>query len=294
MKFEGIITPMITPFKKNGDVDYEATDVLLENLKKFGVHGLFPLGSTGVFPFLSREERDQFLKHVIDNAHGLPVIAGVGSSSTQEAITLGKRASEYGVDALVLMPTYYITPGNDEIKEHFRSFLEAIDTPTFIYNIPQLTQAWILPDTAKWIKSEYSQIVGTKESSGDMRYFSKLLEFQSQNFAIFQGQDDLLIPSLSIGADGGVCGTTNFSDSVVRAYRAYRDGSLKKAMEIQIKEVNPLLHSLQKATFPSLYFHLFYHSSGIEGGYRAPMTRPSSDLRASAERSLGRVSPEKI
>lgn len=294
MRFEGIITPMITPFRKNGEVDYDATTVLMENLKKYGVNGIFPLGSTGVFPFLSRDERERFLKHVIENSKGLPVIAGVGSSSTQEAVSLGKKAAELGADALVLMPTYYITPGNEEIKEHFKRFLDAIEAPTFIYNIPQLTQAWIQPETAKWIKSEYSQVVGLKESSGDMRYFSKLAALRSEKFEIFQGQDDLLIPSLSVGADGGVCGTTNFSDSVVRAYRAYREGSNKKAMEIQIKEINPLIHSLQRATFPSLYYHLFYHVIGIEGGFRAPMLKPWSDLQAAAERSLGHVSSEKI
>ena len=294
MKYDGIITPMITPFRKNGEIDYEATDLLIEKIKGYGSSGLFPLGSTGLFTFLKREERDKFLRYVIDNAHGLPVIAGVGSSSTQEAIEYGKRAVEYGTNALVLMPTFYITPGQEEIKDHFSRFLDSISAETFMYSIPQLTQAWINPDTAEFLKSQYSQIIGFKESSGDMRYFSKMMVLKDNKFSAFQGQDDLLIPSLSLGANGGVCGLTNFSDAVVKAYRSYRGGSYSKAMEIQMHEINPAIHALQRATFPSLYYDMFYKINEIDGGFRTPMVKPSRELSEFAERSISHISPEKI
>ncbi len=294
MRYEGVITPMITPFKKNGEIDLEATDLLIERIKGYGSSGLFPLGSTGLFSFLQKEERDRFLRYVIDNAHGLPVLAGVGSSSTQEAISYGKKAMDFGVNALVLMPTYYITPGQEEIKDHYSRFFESVSGDTFVYNIPQLTQAWIQPETARWLMSQHSQIIGLKESSGDMRYLSKLMALKEGDFSIFQGQDDLLVPSLSLGASGGVCGLTNFSDAVVRAYRAYKEGSYEKAMEIQLEEVDPIIHALQNATFPSLYYDMFYRINEIEGGFRSPMLRPSRDLSEFAERTISHVSPEKI
>lgn len=280
MKYRGIITPMLTPFNSDGTIDYDATKTLIEYLKGIGVSGLFPCGSTGLFPFLSFEEREKFLKFVIENADGLKVLAGVGSSSTQEAIAMGKSIAEAGADALVLMPTYYITPGQPEITRHFSDFLNSVDRDTFIYNIPQLCGVRIEPDTIRKLKGQYSQIVGIKESSADMRYFSMLMEFSGNDFSILQGQDDLLIPSMSIGADGGVCGLSNFSSAVVNAYNEYYEGSRSKASEIQIKLIDPLLHTLLGSTFPSGYYHAFYSKFNLkDGGFRSPMIEPSDEQK---------------
>lgn len=290
MKYRGIITPMLTPFKSDGTIDYDATKTLIEYLKGIGVTGLFPCGSTGLFPFLSFEERDKFMKFVIENADGLKVLAGVGSSSTQEAISLGKSMADAGADALVLMPTYYITPGQPEITRHFSDFLNSIDKEMFIYNIPQLCGARIELDTIRKLKGQYSHIVGIKESSADMRYFSMLMEFSGNDFSILQGQDDLLVPSMSIGADGGVCGLSNFSSAVVNAYNEYYEGSRSKASEIQVKQIDPLLHILLGTTFPSGYYFAFYSKFGIkEGGFRSPMLEPTDDKK---HKISGALNPE--
>ncbi len=287
MKYRGIITPMLTPFNSEGKIDYDATGTLIEYLKSIGVTGLFPCGSTGLFTFLSREERKDFLKYVIDNANGLKVLAGVGSSSTQEAIELGKFASESGADALVLMPTFYITPGQAEIKKHFSEFISSVGKETFIYNIPQLCGTRIELETVKELKEKHPEIVGIKESSADMRYFSQLMEFSGPDFSILQGQDDLLVPSLSIGADGGVCGLSNFSSSVVNAYNEYDSGSRSKGSEIQVKQVDPLIHALLGTTFPSAYYYAFYNKFGMkEGGYRTPMLEPSKSDKERIARAL--------
>lgn len=287
MKYRGIITPMLTPFDREGNIDYEGTKVLIEYLKGIGVSGLFPCGSTGLFTFLSVEERKNFLKFVIDNSNGLKVLAGVGSSSTQEAIELGKYAADSGADALVLMPTYYIIPGQEEIKKHFSDFLTAVKKETFIYNIPQLAGSRIEIETIRSLKEEYSEVVGAKESSADMRYFSHLMELSGPDFSIFQGQDDLLVPSLSIGADGGVCGLSNFSSSVVNAYNEYDMGSRSKGSEIQVKQVDPLIHTLLTTTFPSGYYHAFYTKFGLkDGGYRSPMLEPSKKQKEVISKAL--------
>ena len=280
MKYRGIITPMVTPFSKDGSIDFEATKTLIEYLKGIGVSGLFPCGSTGLFSFMKFEERKNFLKYVIENADGLKVLAGVGSSSTQEAIELGKFAAEAGADALVLMPTYYITPGQPEIIRHFTDFITEVKKETFIYNIPQLCGSRIEPETVRKLKEEFSEVVGIKESSADMRYFSRLISLSGPDFSILQGQDDLLVPSMSIGADGGVCGLSNFSSAVVNAYNEYDMGSRSKASDIQVKQVDPLLHTLISATFPSGYYHAFYSKFGLkEGGYRSPMLEPDEETR---------------
>lgn len=294
MKYRGIVTPMVTPFDSKGDIDFEATKTLLEYLKSIGVSGLFPCGSTGLFTFLSKDERKEFLKFVIDNADGLKVLAGVGSSSTKEAIELGKFAADSGADALVLMPTYYITPGQPEIKKHFSDFITAVKKETFIYNIPQLCGARIELETVRELKETYQDFVGLKESSADMRYFSSLMEFSGPDFSILQGQDDLLVPSLSIGADGGVCGLSNFSSSVVNAYNEYDLGSRSKGSRIQVEQVDPLIRTLLGSTFPSAYYYAFYTKFGItDGGYRSPMLEPSKKERENIAKALNPDESEK-
>lgn len=295
MKYRGIITPMVTPFDSKGNIDFDQTKNLIEYLKSIGVSGLFPCGSTGLFTFLSKEERKEFLEFVIDNADGLKVLAGVGSSSTQEAIELGRFAADAGADALVLMPTYYIMPGQAEIKKHFSEFISGVKKETFIYNIPQLCGTRIELDTVKELKEEHTEIVGIKESSADMRYFSQLMELSGPDFSILQGQDDLLVPSMAIGADGGVCGLSNFSSFVVNAYNEYDEGSRSKGSRIQVKQVNPLIHALLGATFPSAYYYAFYTKFGItEGGYRAPMLEPPDGIKKNIARALNAEEPDKI
>ncbi len=114
------------------------------------------------------------------------------------------------------------------------------------------------------LKNEFSQVKGIKDSSGDMRSFSKLIKFHSKEFSIFQGQDDLLLVSLSLGADGGVCGTSNFSPSIVQLYKAYRDGNIEKAREIQVNVVNDLMYPVNAPNFPAGYYYAFYKKHNIE------------------------------
>ena len=279
MKYNGIITPMLTPFKEDGTLDLDGSNVLVDYLKKNGVSGLFPLGSTGLFPYLFSEERVNFLQQVNDNKGSLKVFAGIGSSNTEECIKFARNASDIGVDVLVLMPTYYIHPSPDEIYRHFSMVLEKVDRDLFIYNIPQLAGEFIPLDVIEKLKNEYSHVVGLKESSGDMRYFSKIMQFSDSNFSIFQGQDDLLLPSLAIGADGGVCGLTNFSDNIVSIYRKFREGDISEAQKIQMKS-NAMMRVINSANFPSGYYYAFYRKFGLNGGYRAPMIEPSESVKA--------------
>ncbi len=286
MKIRGIITPMLTPFRPDGEIDYDSTEKLLSYLKNIGVTGVFPNGSTGLFPFLSTEERMKFLEFVIEHSSGMKVLAGIGSSSTQESIKLGKHAKDAGADALVLMPTYYITPGQEEISRHFNEVIGSVRKETFIYNIPQLCGARIEPATVAKLMAEHPEIIGLKESSADMRYFSEIMQFSGPDFSIFQGQDDLLIPSMAIGADGGVCGLTNFSDPVVLAFKAFSSGKFQEASSIQVKRINPLLHSLLVSRFPSAYYYAFYRKFGISGGFRSPMVEPTKDGKSAVDRIL--------
>lgn len=289
MKYKGIITPMLTPFDRKGRVSKNMTEKLVESLKDKGVHGLFPLGSTGLFPFLSVRERKSFLETVNDNKGKLPVFAGIGSSSTDESVDLAKHASDIGADVLVLMPPYYITPGQDEIMKHFSKVLSSTDSNLFIYNIPQLAGSWVSFETMLHLKEEYSQIKGVKESSGDMRRFQKVVTLSDRDFTILQGQDDLIFLSLMIGADGGICGTSNIIDETVRIFNNVENNRLDLARKSQIDVVNPLMESLNSVTFPSGYYHAMYQHLGINGGYRLPMIEPSQMKKKEISTAVGKA-----
>lgn len=276
MKYKGIITPMITPFDRKGKISKEYTVKLLEVLKENGVHGLFPLGSTGLFPFLSKEERMKFLEIVKANCHDLPILAGIGSPNTQESIELARHALNIGVNAVVLMPPYYIKPDQNEIMEHFSSVLDQVDIDFFIYNIPQLAGQWVSVETMQYLKNEYSQIKGVKDSAGDMRFFQRVVTLSDNNFSILQGQDDLLYLSMLAGADGGICGTTNISDETVRIYNHLEKNQGAISLKKQLEVVNPMMDFLNSSVFPSGYYYAFYSLNNISGGYRSPMTKPDS------------------
>lgn len=274
MKYKGIITPMLTPFKADGSIDYAATETLLDFLRSIKVQGIFPLGSTGVFNWLETEERKKFLEFVIEHSKGLKVFAGVGASGSYESVKLARHAMDAGADVLVLMPTYYIKPDQNYILNHMNYVIGKTDADFFIYNIPQFVGEFISVQTLESVIKANPNVVGIKESSGDMRYFSRLIRFSGKEFSVIQGQDDLLLPSLAIGADGGVCGTTNFSDAVTRLYSSFMEGDYVKSMEIQVNRIDPMMATLALSSFPEAYYAAFYAKNGLSGGYREPMGRP--------------------
>ncbi len=284
MKYNGIVTPFLTPFKKDESVDYDAMNITVDYLKSIGVSGIFPSSSTGLFPFLTMNERKRMLEK-ISEISSLKIFAGIGAADTQSAIDLAKHAVNTGVDALVLMPSFYIKSDQRWIINHFESVLKAVDADLIIYNIPQFTNSYVDIETIKYLKSQYSQISGIKDSSGDMRYFTKLMDLKDGRFSIFQGQDDLLLISLVLGADGGVCGTSNFSDLIVKLYNTYVKKDMDKAKSIQI-QVNNLYNSLSLANFPSGYYYALYHKFNLSGGYRKPMLPISNDVARIIEKYL--------
>ena len=278
MKYEGIITPMLTPFTKAGSIDYAATETLLDFLRSIKVNGVFPMGSTGVFNWLETEERKKFLEFVIEHSKGMKIFAGVGASGSYESVKLARHARDAGADVLVLMPTYYIKPDQNYILNHMNFVFGKTDADFFIYNIPQFVGEFISVQTIESIIKANPNVVGIKESSGDMRYFSRLIRFSGKEFSVIQGQDDLLLPSLSIGADGGVCGTTNFSDAVVNLYGSFMDGNYVKSREIQVNRIDPMMAALALSPFPEAYYAAFYAKNKLSGGYREPMGKPSDNV----------------
>ncbi len=280
-----IITPMMTPFNERGEIDYSLTEKLLDRLAEFKVDGIFPLGATGLFPWLSLAERKKFLEFVASKTH-IKIYAGVGSASYNESLEMARLANDLGCDSGVVMPPFYIIPGMDEMKNYFSSLFSRVPMRFYLYNIPQLSGAYIPQSLPALLAAEFSNVVGIKDSSADMRYFSKMVQNRPDHFLVFQGQDDLLLPSLSLGGDGGVCGTSNISKIILSVRDRFADGSMKDATSLQIEGVDPLMDSLNAARFPSGYYYALYMSFGVNGGYRIPMLEPSPETKRNIDENM--------
>lgn len=280
-----LITPCLTPFLPDGDIDFPALTSLVKYLDESGVTGIFVLGSTGVFPWLTLEEKKEIMRCARNNTDK-PVYCGVSSTSIAESIQLSKYAEDCGCEFAVLTPPYYMPPDEKGMKEFLLGVMEKSNVNFFLYNIPQFTGSRIQPALLDELIRSVPNLSGIKDSSGDMRYFSRLVSLRKKNFRVLQGQDDLLLPSLSVGGDGGVCGLSNFSDSTTRILESFSSGDIPTATEINEHTILPLMDALNSTTFPSGYYYAYYLINRLAGGYRPPMHAPPEESAAKIRESV--------
>ena len=265
-----LITPCLTPFLHDGSVDLQSLAALVRKLDESSVTGIFPLGSTGVFPWLTLEEKKKVVEVVRDST-SKPVYAGVSSTSIAESIQLSKHAADCGCEFAVLTTPYYL-PADDEGKREFLTeVMDKSDLDFFLYNIPQFTGNRITPILLEEMIQAVPNLAGIKDSSGDMRYFSRLVSLRKKGFRVLQGQDDLLLQSLIMGARGGVCGTSNISPLSLEVYKNFIEGNMNRAMKAQ-KLVIQLFKTINYYPFPTMVYATFYRKHNLKGKLPEPIT----------------------
>ena len=233
-KPHGIIPPHITPFKRNGDIDEEALRRNVDFWIGEGVHGLATCASNGESVYMNAEERRTVLRIVLDQVNSrVPVIAGTGAPSTRDAIAQTRIAKDLGVDAALIVTPYFLTPKQEEILEYYRDILESVDLPIILYNVPKFTsvnmEPWVVAKLA-----EHSNVVGVKDSSGDMRQMQSLLNLANDRFSVISGAGNLVFPNLASGGQGGIVAVANVVPSkCVQIYEKYAAGELEEAAKIQ-------------------------------------------------------------
>jgi len=248
--FEGIFVATITPFKENGEVDEEGIIKIIEFLEKSGVDALVPCGTTGESATLSHEEHKRVVEIYVENS-SIPVIAGTGSNSTAEAIDLTKHAKDVGADAAMLVTPYYNKPTQRGLIKHFSTIAEEVrDFPLILYNIPSRTAVSMTPETIAKL-AEIENIIGVKESTGDMKQVSMIFKLtEDLDFRVYSGDDHLTLPILALGGSGVVSVAANVvPKKMVEMYRSFKKGDLKRAREIHY-ELLPLFNALFLETNP--------------------------------------------
>ncbi len=206
--FHGSIVAIVTPFKK-GKVDEKAFGDLIEFHIQSGTHGIVPCGTTGESATLSHEEHRRVVELTVEITAGrIPVMAGTGSNSTEEAIVLTRDAKNAGADAALLITPYYNKPTQEGLFQHYRAIAKAVDIPIVLYNIPGRTAVNMLPETVARLM-EFDNIVGIKEGTGSLQYISDLMQLCGNRLAIFSGDDFTALPTMAVGGVGVISVTAN-------------------------------------------------------------------------------------
>ncbi|WP_278571039.1 4-hydroxy-tetrahydrodipicolinate synthase [Fusobacterium ulcerans] len=236
VEIKGVIVPLLTPMNADETINEKELRNQVNHQIESGIHALFPLGTNGEAYILSREEKEQVLKIVVDEAKGrVPVYGGTGCVSTKETIELSLKAKEIGIDVLSIITPSFAAASQDELYEHYREVAEAVDLPIVLYNIPARTGNALAPATVEKL-SKIPNIVGVKDSSGN---FDNMLQYiektrYRKDFAVLSGNDSLILWCLLAGGRGGIAGCANvFPSTMASIYDTFVAGDLEKAREIQ-------------------------------------------------------------
>jgi 4-hydroxy-tetrahydrodipicolinate synthase len=231
----GIMPALVTPFTEDGKkVDEEQLRVLVNYCVKQGVHGVVPCGTTGEFVNMSVEERKRVIDVVVDEVDGrVAVVAGTGSSGTEQAVEMTAYAKDAGVDAALVVTPYYLKPTSRGIYEHYFTIASKVELPLILYNIPQCT-GLALPWQMVEDLAQVPNVVGVKDSSGQLNFILAVLEKVRDKINVMCGHDEVVVGALAAGASGAILASANFIPDVwINIYDSVQKGDLQKARELQ-------------------------------------------------------------
>lgn len=210
--FKGAGVALITPFHQDGSVNYEKLSELLEEQIAGGTDAIIACGTTAEAATLSEEEHSDVIRYCIKVVnHRVPVIAGTGSNSTATAIKLSKEAEEAGADGLLLVTPYYNKATQAGLIKHFTTIAESVKIPCILYNVPSRTGVCIQPETMAELYSKVENIVGVKEATGDISLCARLMSLVDESFLLYSGNDDQIVPLLSLGGSGVISVLSNIA-----------------------------------------------------------------------------------
>ena len=202
-RLKGMGVALITPFKEDGSVDYDALLRLVDYQLENGTDFLCVLGTTAETPTLTKEEKEKVKRTVIDRVGGrLPILLGVGSNSTQVVVDSVKNDDMTGVDALLVVVPYYNKPSQEGIYQHYKAVAEATDLPIVLYNVPGRTGVNMTAETTLRLANDFENIVAIKEASGNIAQMDEIIKNKPEGFDVISGDDGITFPLITLGAVG--------------------------------------------------------------------------------------------
>jgi 4-hydroxy-tetrahydrodipicolinate synthase len=276
--FSGSLVAIVTPFK-NGKLDERAFGDLIEWQIKNGTNGIVPCGTTGESATLTHEEHHRVVKLSVEVAkRRVPVIAGTGSNSTDEAISLTKHAKEAGADGALLITPYYNKPTQEGLYRHYKAVAEAVEIPQILYNIPGRTGVNMLPATVARL-AVMKNIVGIKEGSGSVQQASEIAQTSGDRLTVLAGDDALTLPMMAVGAKGVITVTANvMPKEMAQLVAFFKAGQIDEARQLHFK-LSPLFAALFYETNPIPVKEALGMMGKIDPELRLPLCAMGTDNR---------------
>ncbi|MDW2796843.1 4-hydroxy-tetrahydrodipicolinate synthase [Clostridium boliviensis] len=243
--YEGAGVALVTPFKDNGDVNYEVLERLVEEQITEGTDAIVACGTTGEASTMTHEEHLDVIKFVCEvTKQRIPVIAGTGSNCTDTAVYLSQEAEKLGADGLLLVSPYYNKATQNGLKAHFKAVADAVKIPILLYNIPGRTGVTIKAHTIADLCLNVPNIVGVKEASGDFSAIADMLSLTDGKADVYSGNDNQIIPMMSLGGKGVISVLSNIAPAKTHEMcQAYLDGDVKRSARLQLEAI-PLINAL--------------------------------------------------
>ena len=285
----GIVTATATPFNKDESVDYVALRELINKYIDAGVHGISIAGSQGEFFAVSREERLRIIEVSVEAiANRVPLYAGTGAVSTRASIEITRDVIAAGADVAMVITPYFVSPSDAELVVHYTAIAKASDAPIILYNNPPRTGVNISAQTfAECAKAD--NIIGIKDSSGDMTQAAEYLRATERKALLFSGRDTLLTSMVLEGAVGGISPAANvFPRLMVKLYEAARDNDIESAREYG-DVLAPLRVAWGLGSFPVVIKEAMAMVGYDAGPTRAPISGLPSDRRAKLKSIVDRI-----
>lgn len=233
--FRGSAVALVTPFNGDGSVNFEELERLIEFQIENKTDALVICGTTGEASTMTDEEQVETIKFSVEKANGrVPVIAGAGSNDTRHGINLAKMCEDVGADGLLEVTPYYNKTSQRGLYEHYKVIAEAVNIPIILYDVPGRTSMSIAPQTVKEL-AEIDNIVGLKDASGNLSYAAEVRNLVGEDFDVYSGNDDVVVPLMSIGGVGVISVLANIYPRLVHDMcQNFFDGNIKEAGRIQV------------------------------------------------------------
>lgn len=283
---KGSIVALVTPFKENGDVDFDALDRLVDFHLANGTDGILVLGTSGESATMTDAEDVAVAQHVVNRVNGrIPVIGGAGSNSTRESLNKAKSLEMIGCDAVLLITPYYNKSNEEGVYLHFTTVLDQIEVPAILYNVPSRTGCSISERNVARL-AQHPKVLGIKEASGSISYATAVAKYVGPDFKLFSGNDDMVVPLLSLGGSGVISVWANVQPQLVHdMVMSYLNGDYQAALRTQLDGLD-LVHALFCEVNPIPVKAALAMMGLIPEAYRLPLTTISDAGRAQLQAAM--------
>lgn len=283
--FNGTATAIVTPFSHNR-IDYDAYDRILQMQLDAGIDAIVATGTTGEAPTLTRAEKVSLWRHSAERIRGrIPLIAGIGSNDTAVTAELAKLAQDCGADALLVVTPYYNKCSQDGLIRHYETVADATPLPVIVYNVPSRTGVDLLPETFLKIAA-HPNICGIKDAQSNIAQTAKLAALVKEKAAIWCGNDDRIVPSMALGANGVISVLSNIRPfATVKMVQCCLRGDYAAAREIQLRCL-PLIRALFSDVNPIPVKEALALTGICRNEVRLPLTTMNDELRGKLMRAL--------